>query len=167
MGIPGNENADHYARTSLSLPNIISFAFSMSELRVRIRCFYFETWEQQWAAQPDSVKSFKPVLGPTAFTDASRPIQVSLTRVRLRTTLLTHGHHFKRTPRQKCLKCNSDFSLDHLFISCPCYAAERIPLQERCLALNIPFTLDTVITSDIPTHIWIQFLEATEILYKL
>ena len=57
--------------------------------------------------------------------------------------------------------------ISHLFIDCPTYTTERTPLQDRCHALNIPYSLDDVISSDIPTYMLAEFLQATEILYKL
>ena len=73
IGIPRNEKADTVAHSSLSLHNMLSYAFSISELRPMIKRFYLETWEQQWSALPNSIKSFNPALGPTLFTVTNRP----------------------------------------------------------------------------------------------
>ena len=72
VGIPGNDTADHLARTTITHPHITNLPHFTPELRPVIMSSYYQLWSDHWTSLPLPLRSFKPSLMPTAFTDIPR-----------------------------------------------------------------------------------------------
>ena len=157
MGIPGNTKADSSAKSSYLLHSISSVFPSAFELRSLVRDQYFQLWSRQWSDHPESLRAFKPTLCPTVPQDVSRPCQVSITRLRLGTSLLTHIHLFHgQVP--VCQHCKCLNSPEHLLLHCPAHLAHRVPLQRTCTSLGIPFTVPALLSPNFPASILTSYL---------
>ena len=159
MGIPGNTKADSSAKSSYLLHSISSVFPSAFELCRLVRDKYFQLWSRQWSESdhPESLRAFKPTLCPTILQDISRPCQVSITRLHLGTSLLTHGHLFHgQVP--VCQHCECLNSPDHLLPHCPTHLAHRVPLQRTCTSLGIPFTFPALLSPNFPASILASYL---------
>ena len=164
MNIEGNEKSDMLARDSSKLTYITSIPISESEMRRHIQLHYRSQWEVAWSNQSNYINGFKTCLGPTAFEDAPRPIQVSLTRLRLGVLPLTHIHHYSDTPRIFCKTCKVPFSINHLLISCPKFFHMRLPLKIACSNYSIPFCSSSLLSGQMPSEIIESYLRATEMM---
>ena len=56
----------------------------------------------------------------------NRRDQVVLNRLRIGHSNVTHIHLITKENKKKCLRCDSDVTIKHLFIDCPMYNLERI-----------------------------------------
>ena len=100
----------------------------------------------QWNVR--GFKSHRPYILP--LLDSLHP---RITRLRLGTSFLTHGHLFHgQVP--VCQHCGCLNSPDHLLLHCPAHLANRVPLQRTCTSLGIPFTVPALLLSpDFPASI--------------
>ena len=167
VNIPGNTRADSLATVALSLPRINNISPSAAELRQLIRAAYYSAWCSWWCSLPLSFRSFKHSLGPTAFAEVDRPLQVSLTRLRLGVTPLTHRHLYSTAPQVVCRLCLCPVSLEHLFIQCPSHRLPRDHLAVECQALRLPLTVPSLLSPPFPVAVLLQFLQATGCLQLL
>ena len=162
--IMGNEKADHLASTGTSLPSAKKIHYPIAEMNRIINRSCIASWSQQWKALGRVITAFKPEIGPTAYSDCPRKTQVLMTRFRLGTTTLTHGHFFLKTSPRKCPKCNENISLIHLFMHCNQLNAARKKLKDICVALKLNFTLPVIFTPPMPACAILNFLNEAGIL---
>ena len=167
VGIQGNESADCLAVSSLKLPGFKSIPLSNFELRRQIKETYTTKWQELWTSMPEELRSFKPELGATAFEEEPRIIQLPLTRIRLNTTLLTHDHYFKKTPREECEDCHITLTIKHLLIDCPTHNEHRKDLEEVCRMKNLPFNVENITSPEVPAQLTIDFLKKSNFLEKI
>ena len=60
---------------------------SLQEMKKRINAASFNQWREQWNSIPRCLTRFKPEMGEIAYCDIRRRSQVTMTRLRLGTTL--------------------------------------------------------------------------------
>lgn len=167
MGIHGNECADTLARHSLALRHYTNIPLSSSEIHHRIKSGYRAAWQSQWSSLNPALTAFKPVLGPPAFADQPRNLQVPLTRLRVGVTNATHQHYFRREPPPECSTCHEPITLQHLLIDCPSVLQHRRPLQHLCNQLSSQFCLRTLLAPNFPTDALLQFLRDSGLLQRI
>ena len=167
MGITGNEKADALAKQSLQLPNVNPIPKSCRELKVSNGQSYRDEWQREWSSLTTKLIYFKPKLSPTTYADKPRNIQLPLTRIRLRTTALTHGHLFKGLQPKQCDYCQERLTLQHLIIECPAYEDPRRKLTEFCSLNKVNLTITNVTSHTFPAELLVNFLTETETLKLL
>ena len=167
VGITGNESADSLAKNSLQLPNVNSISKSTLELRRLTKQNLREKWQREWNSLPSELTRFKPKLSDTAFANRPRYQQVPLTRLRLKTTILTHEHIFKKRPPEKCTECQTRLTLTHLMIECHKYKPQRERILKYCQEHKIEVTLENITSPQFPTELIIKFLTDTETLKSI
>ena len=161
VGILGNEKADNLANKSRSLSRLTKLPMSREEMKNHINRIYLEVWKNMWSNTDQSLTCFKPYIDETAFSDAPRPLQVALTRMRLGVTQLSHGHHFRGTPKKLCGTCNTDFSPRHLLIDCPEFTQYRREILRHCNCLKKPVETAFLLSPVFPVDILGEFLRDT------
>ena len=125
-------------------------------------------WAALWTAMPPAVTAFKSSLGPTNYSDIPRQQQVSLTRLRLGVTLMTHRKYF--TGNNDCITwspCGCSMNIRHLLISCPAFALHRAPLKRHCRLRGVPFNVDSLASPEYPVAILIDLLVAADYMEHL
>jgi kelch-like protein 2/3 len=160
MDIYGNEQADKVAKSALQLPNITAAPLSLSDLGRVITTHYRECWSTAWQAQREEVLRIKPTPSNSTPLDLPRPQQVCVSRLRLQTCLLTHGHYFSGDPRPICNPCSCPLTLDHLLLHCTVHSAHRHPLLVECTSLGVPFMLTSLLHPSFPSYLLWQFISA-------
>ena len=166
QSIQGND-VDQLAKTSLSLREVTKIPTSSADLKKRVSAHYNEAWKQTWSKLSADVRAFKPELGSTVPTDIPRPSQVVITRLRLETCKLTHGHYFTRTPRAMCSRCKVPMTLKHLFIDCAGFQTPRQALQKACSRLKVPMELNQLFHPNYPATLILHYLSDTAHIEKI
>ena len=159
MGIHGNEKADRLASMSINIGFVKSIAQSRSEIRRCIVVACESEWGDHWKTLSGPHAKFKPDTGPTAYVEAPRSTQVAMSRLRLGTTLLTHGHYFKKSPPNTCPKCNCRANLHHIFVQCPQLSLQRKEISDYCQKEGIHFDLSSILSPPFPFTIILKFLQ--------
>jgi ribonuclease HI len=119
QGIEGNERADGFARQACDLPTPLSLPIPLGDLRRLATSNLYKTWQGHWTASKHPLHDYTPTLGLTPSHLLPRQDQIKLSRLRLNTCLLTHKHHFTKSPRQQCSMCKVPLTISHLLIDCP------------------------------------------------
>ena len=161
LGIPGNDKADHLARTAIT-----HHTHHYPELRPVITSSYYQL-SDHWTSLPLPLRSFKPNLMPTAFTDILRLTQVGLTRLRLGVCLLTHRHLFSHLPRVTCFRCLCPVTIEHMLLLCPSYVGPRLKSREVCQRLRLTFDVPSLLSPPFPAECLLNYLQAIRFLSLL
>ena len=163
MGIKGNELADSLAKESLNLNYITNTGYNLTDA-IRISTNHLK-------------QTFLKICNPChhnnyiSFTNSDkipmhltlpRPQQVTLTRLYLRVTKLTHLHIITKEPPKVCPHCSDiQASLYHIFIECPAYNQARQALISHCNSQNLNFNIDTILSAIVPPHLILDYIKNT------
>ena len=145
------------------LDHLTKIPLSCDEMKHYINETYIEIWKNMWWNSDQNLTCFKPQVGVTAFSDAPRPLQVALTRMRLDVTLLSHGHYFSGTPKKLCRVCRAELSPRHLLIDCPQYTQNRREIIRYCNSLKKPVDTSFILSPAFPVDILCNFLRDTKL----
>ena len=167
IGIPGNELADRTANIATNLPIQKTIPTPRLEMRRCMEEAVRLEWRMKWRGLGERLTKFKPLIGPTAFVSLPRRSQVIMSRLRLATTNLTHGHFFQRGPPSTCRYCNSVYTLRHVFITCPNSSTQREKLINQCTANNKPFELNYILSPEFPPELVLGFLQEVGLKAKI
>lgn len=167
VGIPGNEQADQLAAQSLQLKQITRLPLPTTDTGRIIKKHYRDAWQVAWSSHNQSTTAFKPLLGTTTGEDLPRPLQVCITRLRLKTCLVTHKHYFTQTSPATCNNCNCIMSLHHLLLSCPVFSKSRQSIVQLCNEISKPIQLSTILAPDFPIMEIIKYLREISYLSKI
>ena len=119
-GIYGNDQADHLAKTSLNLNFITKVPISTIDAINMVHNYYHDKFTKVCNPCPHTNSiSIKTTRTLPDFLFTSRSIQTLLSRLHLRVTYPTHHHILTKTAPRKCLHCNTELSLIHIFLECP------------------------------------------------
>jgi len=166
-GIQGNEEADSLAKTSLKLSHTTNILPTSSQIKHAIKKHYYKKWESEWAAMPTGITAFKTELGSGSAPGVIRSLQVTVSRIHLGVTKISHGHYAKKCEPERCDYCDCRLTHQHLFIECPQYQQARKILTTCCRELNKQFTLKTVMNSSFPAEKLLSFLQSTKMTDKI
>ena len=119
VGIKGNEKADIAAKSALNL--IISdLKIPFTDFKPSINTFLRNKWQMSWnAAVLNKLHSMKPSLGewhPNYRID--RKEEVTLARLRIGHTFITHSFLLKGEDWPLCIPCQEPFSVKHFLLDC-------------------------------------------------
>ena len=158
MGIKGNENADKLANLSTHITLTKEIAQAKTEMNSTIARYCENEWQAKWEQFGRTLTSFKPKIGPTAYSENERATQVMMTRLRMGTTYFTHGHYFKKLPPNSCPKCDTRSTIKHILTECLQLTEERQELINWCNNHSIAFTLHNLLTPPMPITNIVSFL---------
>ena len=120
VGIQGNEKADRLAKEALLLDLPRGCAVPHSDLKPHINKMIRDEWREVWARETNNkLHELKPVLGPRPTKRLRRAEEVSLTRLRIGHTRLTHCYILMGEAEPRCETCNCSLTVRHILIECP------------------------------------------------
>ena len=167
VGIVGNENDDKIAGEATHMTSINQISPCLSAMRHCIRVACEADWTGQWQSLGTTLTAHKPTIGPTAYWNESRKCQITMSRVRLSSTLLTHGHYLNKTEARECPHCHVKFTLKHLLIECTQLAPSRQEMLNHCSSNSLVFNLQNITTPPFPAILIMKFLSETSFLNQI
>jgi len=119
VGIPGNEEADRAAKSSLNL-NEAKFKLPYTDFKPLINTFINSKWQISWnTVVNNKLHAIKPVLGDSRLSYRSvRKEEVVLARCRIGHTHVTHSYLLKQEEQPECVFCVEPFTVKHFLIDC-------------------------------------------------
>ena len=161
IGIQGNELADQAAKAALDLPNS-SLTVPSSDFRPIIRQHIINTWQQAWNNSQSKLHHIQPKIPATTrlnHPNLNRHDQITISRLRIGHTRLTHSYLLEGKPPPTCIPCNSPLTVQHLLIDC----LDFQPTRDRHYSAN---NLKELFSSCRLSKI-IDFLKEINLYYKI
>jgi len=160
VGIVGNERADSLARSAATSGYPHYKSIPASDYFPPFRSFLLDRWQSFWSnLSGNKLRTVKPYITPWSEPyHKNRRWETALTRLRIGHTNLTHSHLMTRSPSTLCPNCHIPFSVSHILLFCPCYAADRAatfpylsdlprqPCLHDILTKSQHFSLDRIIS---------------------
>ncbi|KAF2356705.1 Ribonuclease H domain [Trinorchestia longiramus] len=161
-GIPGNEAADEAAKNAHLLRYRTLTPSSYEDIRNLTNTAFRTKWKTEWLRSIKLTEKRRHLLKIRDNTGhwpwsahKTRNIETALARLRVgHTGLQSHLYRFSIVEDPYCA-CGVEESIDHIFSSCPYYAAERTTMKNSLTTLNVPFCLKNLLSGDL-------FLESTQ-----
>lgn len=127
VGVLGNERADELARNSIGTLPISHVSLPRSDIKCDIKRRLRIAWQQQWdAMHANKLHEIIPLI-PKKYVDCyPRSWSVTLNRLKLGHTRLTHGHYMSGSPQPFCEDCIVPLTIKHIMVECPNYNQERV-----------------------------------------
>ena len=119
VGIPGNEEADRAAKSSLKL-NEAKLKLPYTDFKPLINTFINSKWQISWnTVVNNKLHAIKPVLGDSRLSYRSvRKEEVVLARCRIGHSHVTHSYLLKKEEQPECVFCAEPFTVKHFLIDC-------------------------------------------------
>ena len=118
IGISGNEMADKAAKESLDL-NISNCKVPHTDSRQSIFSYIKSKWQTSWDnIQFNKLQPIKPIIGESSTFRTNRKEEITLARLRIGHTRLTHSFLLKREDKPQCIPCDADLNVEHILIHC-------------------------------------------------
>ena len=128
VGISGNEKADRAAKRAIT-STIKESKIPIGDYINTLKPFIWERWQNMWDEQPvtNKLKEIKTTVKPwSSSIQVTRKHEVTLTRLRIGHTRLTHGHLMNTNDLPpKCDQCNVNLSIKHIFTNCTKFTNKR------------------------------------------
>ena len=160
VGIVGNSLADTAAKEGALLFPVPAIAVPFSDLKTFVKSSINRKMQQDWSniETTNKLRSIRDSVAPwTTSKNSSRRLEVSLCRLRIGHTLLTHGYLFNRLPPPLCSVCSVPLTVEHLLVHCPNYTKARQLSQ-------IPNTVSKILCNDISSvNLLTKFLELSQL----
>lgn len=159
-GIPGNDQADNFAKQSLALPQQNHLSCTVSDAYNNIYSSFKRFIQRDWELTPHRhLIQIKPTLQhwPSAHQN-TRHKEVTLARLRIGHTKTTHSYIFEREPPTMCHRCNVRYNVTHMLLICPIYQHHRQPLIHYTNFHKIPFDLPTLLGDAHPELLKLLFI---------
>lgn len=132
IGIPGNEAADSLAKNACALETPEKNAtIDPQDLKKFFKNATLKSWNENWKNKPPTkLHEIKDNVFETHQISLNkRRDQVTLTRLRIGHTHLTHHHLITRDEPPLCNQCAVYISVKHILVDCPIYNVQRNQLQ--------------------------------------
>ncbi|KAF2354379.1 Reverse transcriptase domain [Trinorchestia longiramus] len=151
-GIPGNEAADEAAKNAHLLRYRTLTPSSNEEVKNLINTPFKTKWKTEWLRSIQLTGKGRHLLKIRGSTGQwpwsahkTGHIETALARLRVgHTGLRSHLYRFSIVEDPYC-SCGAEESIDHIFFSCPYYAAERTTMKNSFTPLNVPFCLKNLL----------------------
>ncbi len=127
MGIQGNEHAEKEAKISINEPLNTSIYSPPEEIKKYININMKKFWDSRWKNnESNKLQEIRPSIFDKLHTwTTSRKQQVTIDRLRIGHTNLTHILLITKQQRNKCEKCGSAWTVKHLIVECQVFELER------------------------------------------
>ncbi|KAF2347636.1 Ribonuclease H domain [Trinorchestia longiramus] len=151
-GIPGNEAADEAAKNAHLLRYRTLTPSCYEEIKNLTNTAFETKWKTVWLRSIQLTGKGRHLLKIRDNTGQwpwsahkNRNSETVLARLRVgHTVLRSHLYRFSIVEDSYC-SCGAEESIDHIFSSCPYYAAERTTMKNSLTPLNVPFCLKNLL----------------------
>lgn len=167
VGIVGNEKADESAAQARTQTKKLIIPLPSSTIKQSIHEKYMNTWQQEWMNSTVKYNELKPILQIHDALLMPRKEQIALSRIRLRTTRLSHKHLFSREDPPECHLCLELRDLTHVLLICPLYEEPRHNLRLHCRKQNKPFCMNTILSTAFPPEQLVKFLHEADVMREI
>jgi len=161
MGIEGNERADRLAKQALELQQTTLRWLGKIEAYRKINAHYASKNRTQWSRNQLYNSAAYPAEANYEHHSFSRQQQIAVSRLRLRTTKITHGHYFTRSLPRMCRHCSTRLTLKHMLIDCPDLSEYRTEILQQCNSRSLTADLDVLLSNNFPPTLLARYLEKT------
>lgn len=126
IGIPGNEKADQEAKNALQL-NISEPELLFEEIKKIVKNAIWNQAQNEWHNTTNNIlreitNTIKPY---SKIINQNRKNEVTLTRLRIGHTKLTHKYLLEKEEAPKCPRCYQPVTIKHIIADCIGYEPER------------------------------------------
>ncbi|KAG5890531.1 hypothetical protein JTB14_035786 [Gonioctena quinquepunctata] len=130
VGVDGNEEVDKLARETTSNEDIPKIEQTViSDTKAYIRQKVTNKWQQEWDRSNAKLKEIKQSVLPRKTKFKCRRDEVTITRMRLGHTRLTHEYLLKHSEKPLCEVCATSLTVKHILIECTKYIKQRQKYQ--------------------------------------
>lgn len=126
IGIPGNEKADREAKNALQL-NISEPELLFEEIKKIVKNAIWNQAQNEWHNTTNNkLREIKNTIKPySKIIYQNRKNEVTLTRLRIGHTKLTHKYLLEKEEAPKCPRCYQPVTIKHIIADCIGYEPER------------------------------------------
>jgi len=157
MGIQGNERADEIAKKSIGLKTVATW-IAVDDAYKNINSYYLDQCKKHYLKNRLYNKTDPPTYETLPHHLLPRRQQIIISRLRLRTCLLTHGHFFTNSHRRQCQTCSKVLDLQHLLVDCPALSAHRSAIVSFCANKSLKLELNVLLSNNFPSLLLLRFL---------
>ena len=118
-----NQRADAAAKSALDLtPDMYNIPYT--DLKPKINKILHKKWQQRWNRNTNNeLFQVRPFLGE--WHPALRKEQVTITRLRIGHSRLTHSFRLKQEQQPQCSTCQTPFTIKHVLLECKVFNDTR------------------------------------------
>ena len=167
VGVEGNERADSLAKQAINGIVRNDFALPVKDMYPSIRHLIEDVWRFYWELENQKMKEVARSTRPWKYQDMKRSEEVSLCRLRIGHTRLTHGFLMSREPPPFCEDCLVQLSVKHLLVECPSISEKRERYFTSCKDSDGRFLLSKILGEDCNVYNLFKFVKEIEILDKI
>ena len=163
MGIEGNDEADSLAKSACSHPALeASAAVYYKDLKIPIRKVVQSLWNNKWTRNINTTLHLirNDTFEKNTIFRENRKDQVTLTRLRIGHTILTHSHIYSKCHPVNCDTCEVTRTIKHVLTECTKYITKR---NKHNIGTNLKWMLNDPITFNRV----LNFLEDIDIRQKI
>lgn len=130
-GIYGNDQADTAAKEAITQDEHTDFTVSHNDLRKTLHRKIRDLWNAEWArSHPNKLLLIrKDIYTNQPIHMTNRRDQVSLTRLRIGHSRLTHEHIFTKDQPPNCDVCKIPLTINHVMLECAIFQDHRQKFQ--------------------------------------
>lgn len=166
-GITGNELADKAAKHALSLSIIstppLSPVDTYPELNRKLTLY----WNSQINIQNHNRHQHRHYTHGVKDIHCHRRLSITLTRLRIGHTLLTHRHIIDHSPPPVCHRCRTALTVEHILFHCLNYRTQRSIIFTELTNRSREFTSDNILYNPYYQPHLLKFITSTSLHKKL
>ena len=121
IGIQGNEMADSAAKTAQNNPLDTHFKIPFTDLKRTINIYTKQKWQTYWNNfQNNKLHKIMPQIGKSQKnqTKISRKEEITLSRLRIGHSHITHSYLLKKEEAPYCIPCQKPYTMKHILTEC-------------------------------------------------
>lgn len=166
VGVDGNERADKAAKEAAENLNVAKVKIPFIDFKDDIHKYFLENWQERWSSLTSNfkLKYIKPSVRKWSQNTLDRRTSVTLTRLRIGHSHLTHSYLLKSDEERQvpyCDVCQTDITVQHILTNCNKFAIER----RRNLLHGRSMT--ELLGERSPIDNIVRFLKEIDLYYKL
>ena len=133
VGVPLNEVADELAKGAVSTQRVTTVNLPRSDHRRVIKYSVTHKWKEKWNnIENNKYREITPHVTPLPYSSVpDRRWSITLTRLRIGHSPLTHGYLMEGSGMPFCEDCIVPLTIKHILVECPNFAE----LRHRCFHL--------------------------------